>query len=333
MSYRGAPFTGVSGLFPRDDEVLAYLEDYSKDILPAIRLNTLIKRIYKLDQTWIVESATVSRPSKIEIERYDAICDCSGHYTQPFLPYIKDLWRFKGRKLHSKWYRTPDSFEGHDVLIIGNNFSGFDLARLIATHFMSRKSQNTVYLSARHPYKTGADPIEGASWAAQIQQVSAIECTTENEVLLSDGKRITVDTIIFATGDAVYPDGGLQVHSLDAEYQTFFSPDPTLAFVCLNRLVVPFPLAQVQAHAIGRYWAGQNWPLQHSTTLGEDPRLHTYGFPKDFDVADALLRAAGEGQIREGEEILADGSFPATARWRREMRPLCSILRKQELGY
>ena len=50
-------------------------------------------------------------------------------------------------------------------------------------------------------------------------------------------------------------------------------------------------------------------------------------------MADALLRAAGEGQIREGEEILADGSFPATARWRREMRPLCSILRKQELGY
>ena len=100
----------------RDDEVLQYLENYSQSILPYIQLQTLIKRIYKQDRAWIVESASVSNPSKVKEESYDAICDCSGHYTQPFLPYIKYLWRFKQKIMHAKWYRTPNEFEGQASL-------------------------------------------------------------------------------------------------------------------------------------------------------------------------------------------------------------------------
>lgn len=56
-------------------------------------------------------------------------------------------------------------------------------------------------------------------------------------------------------------------------------------------------------------------------------------FPKEFDVADALLQAAGEGQPNGDKEILEDGTFPATSRWRREKRPACKAFRQRELGY
>lgn len=59
---------------------------------------------------------------------------------------------------------------------------------------------------------------------------------------------------------------------------------------------------------------------------------------QEFDVADALLRAVGEGQqmdvLREDQaEILPDGTFPATAIWRRKQRPECKPYRKRVLGY
>lgn len=54
---------------------------------------------------------------------------------------------------------------------------------------------------------------------------------------------------------------------------------------------------------------------------------------QEFDVADALLQAAGEGKPNGDKEILDDGTFPATSQWRREKRPVCKAFRKQELGY
>jgi hypothetical protein len=104
-----------------------------------------------------------------------------------------------------------------------------------------------------------------------------LDHATEDEIVLIDGTRLKVDTVIFATGylysfphcsdkdypfllhplvktpplpaDAKrpegiqtasrYPEGGLQVHNLDAEYQTFYYPDPSLAFLCLNKNVIP----------------------------------------------------------------------------------------------
>ena len=155
---------------------------------------------------------------------------------------------------------------------------------------------------------------------------------------------------------AEYPVGGLQVRNIDADYQTFYTPDPTLAFVCLNKSIIPFPLAQVQAHAIAKVWSGYPIKLREQTeSEAEDPALHTYGAPREFDVEDALLEAVGEGRkISSGhvngtnaytnghvngshdedtrKEILPDGKFPAVSVWRREERPRMVAYRQKILG-
>lgn len=127
MSYRGFPFGGTSGPFPcaasiplaglsiltpaprRDDEVLQYIEDYANDVKQHIRFSTIVKRIYKSDGRWQVQSqSTDGAPA--QGETFDAICDASGHYTVPYIPRIEGLWRFKSKLLHSKWYRSPSPY-------------------------------------------------------------------------------------------------------------------------------------------------------------------------------------------------------------------------------
>ena len=133
-----------------------------------------------------------------------------------------------------------------------------------------------VFQSVRHAFEIGTDPSEGPSWSSHLEAVAPVDYSTEDGVILLDGRRIEIDVIIFATGylysfpyyhqtdvpfnkypltrvpalldghvtpdnrsNMRYPDGGLQVHNIDADYQTFYYPDPTLAFICLNKSVVP----------------------------------------------------------------------------------------------
>lgn len=99
----------------RDDEVLKYLEDFSQDVLPYIRFNTLVELIRKdskkPNNRWIVKLTNVET-SQSTTEEFDAICDCTGHYTRPYIPYVRDLWKYKKSILHAKWFRTPDVFAG-----------------------------------------------------------------------------------------------------------------------------------------------------------------------------------------------------------------------------
>lgn len=106
-----------------------------------IRFDTLIKRIYKRGDSWFVQSTSVQSSPTAAIhrqartatpsnsngysnghiekdgvedqpEQYDAICDCSGHYTRPYVPYLQGLWLYKRRIVHAKWYRGPEAFSG-----------------------------------------------------------------------------------------------------------------------------------------------------------------------------------------------------------------------------
>lgn len=164
------------------------------------------------------------------------------------------------------------------MLVVGNNASGYDIGREIALHHKKTGSSARVYQSIRHAFEIGIDPAEGPAWATHLETVPPLAYATEDEIVCADGRRLLVDTVLFATGylysfpyyrnadapfnqypltitpplpaqhtepEAVrsssdeYPDGGLQVHNLDAEYQTFFYPDPTLAIICLNKAVIP----------------------------------------------------------------------------------------------
>ena len=296
-SFRAFPFTlepdSVQALERRpmpahrtDQEVLDYLEDFAQGIKDRIRFETLVKRIYKDstegDDRWIVESVQAEQAYSASVpsskrDYFDAICDCSGHYYEPSIPYVKGLWRYKKKILHGKWYRGPEAYEGQNVLIVGNSSSGYDMAREIALLFKSQGSDKRVYQSMRHKVEVGIDPSEGPEWASHLEVVAPLDHATENEIVLTDGRRLNVDVVMFGTGylysfpyyrdtdqpfeahpltktppvpagceapddldhAAAFPVGGVRVHNLDEQYQTFYYPDPTLAFIALGKQIIP----------------------------------------------------------------------------------------------
>ena len=49
------------------------------------------------------------------------------HFSKPIYPDINGLQYFKGRLLHSHYYRRPEDFQEKSVLILGNGSSGQDI--------------------------------------------------------------------------------------------------------------------------------------------------------------------------------------------------------------
>ena len=67
------------------------------------------------------------------------------------MPTIEGMEKFKGTMLHSHYFRTNDQFRNHNVVLLGANQSGQDIALIL-----SRAAKN-VYLS--HKGRRVAHPL------------------------------------------------------------------------------------------------------------------------------------------------------------------------------
>ncbi|NXT78386.1 FMO5 monooxygenase, partial [Zapornia atra] len=61
---------------------------------------------------------------------FDAVLVCTGHHTEAHLPLstFPGLEKFEGWYLHSRDYKSPQSFSGKRVVVIGTGNSGIDIA-------------------------------------------------------------------------------------------------------------------------------------------------------------------------------------------------------------
>ncbi len=69
---------------------------------------------------------------QIEFGYFDHVIVCSGIFSRTFTPEITGLKTFPGPILHSHDYKTPLPFTGKTVAIIGNAFSGSEIAAEVA---------------------------------------------------------------------------------------------------------------------------------------------------------------------------------------------------------
>ncbi|GAA5848573.1 hypothetical protein JCM8547_004556 [Rhodosporidiobolus lusitaniae] len=152
--------------------------------------------------------------------------------------------------------------------------------------------------------------------------------------------------------------GGLRVHNLD-DRMTFYLPDPTLCFLGLPYLVIPFPLAQLQARLSSLHFASSPL-LPAPLTFAPDPsasgpegeedgapetrKAVVWGHPKQYDMHDRWLRECGDvdenGEERERKEegekggLTGErGTWGLTTQAERDLRAGAKGLRKAVLGY
>ncbi|GAA5971287.1 hypothetical protein JCM8115_005494 [Rhodotorula mucilaginosa] len=256
-----------------------------------------------------------------------------------------------------------------------------------------------IYQAARSPPALGIpwDAPDAPEYSKEVGVFPPIRKIAGREIEFEDGRSVNdVDCIIFATGyyfsfPFLSPEsapfsshpltfappqpnelanspprpsakGGLRIHHLD-DRMLFYLPDPTLAFLGLPYLVIPFPLAQIQARLAALHFASSS-RLPAPLTFKPNPAMEgpngeedgapetrqtvTLGHPKQFDLHDRMLRETGDvrdddddGQSEAGQGGAADRGglggertiWGLTSEAERDLRKGAKGLRKAVLGY
>lgn len=196
----------------------------------------------RAEQTGPTESADAD-----ETAEFDAVIVANGHYSEPFEPAYPGATTWPGEHLHSAEFETSARWAGKRVVVAGAKSSGTDIAReLLAVgcevHVAdTAKVETSVFDEppiSHHP------PIES------LEESGAVE--------FSDGTRVeAVDAIINCTGylysfpflrDDVIKVEDRGVHAVYR--QMFTMAHPSLVFIGLPWVIIPFPLFDFQVRPL-----------------------------------------------------------------------------------
>ena len=180
---------------------------------------------------------------KENVETYDSVMVCNGHYSVPIIPDIPDINLFSGRILHSHNYRRPEDFRGETVIIVGGGASGTDIMLEVSGEAA------TVLLSHNHPPLPTLLP-------GNVSQVPGLHSVLpDGRLRLVDGSTVEASVILLATGYSYsFPfltgECGVDVSSrrLGPLYKHLVNINhPSMCFVGVPIQICPFPQFDLQA--------------------------------------------------------------------------------------
>lgn len=270
MAYKDFPFPEGVDLFPSRDVVKQYVADYARDVVGHFKFETMVTGLKKTGEKWMVESKYVGPHAKQEgvqpeLEIYDHVIICTGHYSHPFIPDVPGIKEYSEHHevLHAKYYDNPDEYKGKNVLIVGNSSSGVDIAHQV------EKTAKKVIVSARSAANGNFDTV-GVIKRFEGDRIVVEEAPAADKAEKADSALTDIDTVIYCTGYLYsFPFLHSYVHHSDDDLitdgtrirnlyrQLFYISDPSIAFIGMPKNVVPFPLAETQAAVVARVWSGR----------------------------------------------------------------------------
>lgn len=278
MAFPDFPFPSTNNeSFLHHTQVQAYLKSYAShfDVVKFIEFNTIVSHIEPSSSKsgskqlqWSVTAEDVATGHRVRSE-FDAIMVCNGHYSIPYIPDLEGMATFKGFIMHSHDYRTPESFAGKTVAVLGAAASGSDISLEIGS------VAHRIFLCHNNPPVPSVLP-------ENMQQKKGIEkIIGAHEICLSDGTTLAnVDAILFCTGyNYSFPflDGAscrplvknrvvspLYKHMIHIDY-------PTLCFVGIPIQICPFPQFDLQVQLFVKSLTG-DLELPSREAMLEDTR-------------------------------------------------------------
>lgn len=120
------PFPGRPDVYPRRDEVAAYLERYADTFDLPVRTNATVVAAAPRTGGWRVRTADGAE------RRSRALVVASGTFGSPYTPEIPGAEAFRGEMLHAAAYRRPEPFAGKRVVVVGAANSAVQIATELA---------------------------------------------------------------------------------------------------------------------------------------------------------------------------------------------------------
>lgn len=265
MSFVGRPFARAKSSFVGHAAVADYLQRVvdEEGLARYARFGEAVGRVRVahggLGAGWEVQvwkggrvgSAEIARvaqrdgPELGEVQRFDAVFVCNGHYSDPNPWKPEGFEGWPGKISHSHYYREPGRFVGKKVVVVGAGPSGTDIA--LELHAVGAD----VTLSS-----SGGQGM--AKYGGVVPRCGAVvSCREGGGILTENGEEVEgVDELLLCTGylytlpflaeesGVRVVESGRVVEGLLA--QCVCTAHPTLAVIGLPFKVVPFPLFQDQ---------------------------------------------------------------------------------------
>ncbi len=118
------PYLPLPKIYPRYPsrlQVIEYLEMYARQFQLDVRFNQKVIDARQVKGVWQVQT---------EDAQYQAqnLVIAAGYNREPYLPQFAGQANYRGTLLHSSQYRTGETFEGQQVLVVGFGNSGGEIA-------------------------------------------------------------------------------------------------------------------------------------------------------------------------------------------------------------
>ncbi|HEY0696557.1 MAG TPA: NAD(P)/FAD-dependent oxidoreductase, partial [Micromonospora sp.] len=112
------------GEFPSRDAWVRYLEDYTAAMRLRVEYGAAVSRVDRDGAEWVVTGEDGDR-------RADVVVVATGPDREPWLPEWPGSAGFTGELAHAATYRNSGPYRGRDVLVVGANVSGSEIAHLL----------------------------------------------------------------------------------------------------------------------------------------------------------------------------------------------------------
>ncbi|PVH76661.1 FAD/NAD(P)-binding domain-containing protein [Cadophora sp. DSE1049] len=312
------------------EKVLAYLLELARvyGLEESTRFHTQVESVAKrdCDGRWLVRSRElVTTPTNYTLKRqtseFDTVVVATGRYNVPRVPDVPGLsaWKleFPSRISHSKQYRTPDTFRGKTVLVMGGFISSMEITNELTSNGAK------VYASARDTAFDFRDRVDHEN-VENVPMVTDFTTATDNrtrsvpgprlmddetpipgKVILEDGRVLeNIHYVIIATGYLLsYPFLGTVLQQTSTELQDaddrviitadcrtvhnlhediFYIPDPTLAFIGVTHFASTFSLYDFQAQVLANVFAGRVRLPSKTAMEAEQKRRKSWVLPGTF---------------------------------------------------
>jgi putative flavoprotein involved in K+ transport len=111
--------------FPSRDEWVDYLERYARHHGLQIAFRTEARRIEREDRGWSVDTSRGPLRSRFVVV-------ATGYDRDPTMPHWPGRESFSGELIHASEYRNAAPYRGRDVLVVGPNVTGSEVAYFLA---------------------------------------------------------------------------------------------------------------------------------------------------------------------------------------------------------
>lgn len=266
MAFTDYPFDSRGGgddgwpRYPHHTAVLDYLRRFAEDfdLRSAIRFRRRVSAVKPLGGGRWQLNVHDTGNAKESTRDFDAVMVCNGHYSKPRIPMLKGVDSFArhgGRLSHSHNYRTPAPFADKSVALWGTAASGADISIELAAC-----AKRVYWCGNAFPRSRWGESLP---WGA-VTYPSPSGFDRNGKLCLPEGTNLDIDEFMYCTGycydfpfltDDIVKVEDNRVYAL---YRDIVPPrHPTLAFIGIPFLIVPFPLFEMQSKWFGHVLAGK----------------------------------------------------------------------------